>query len=253
MVNCNPETVSTDYDTSDRLFFEPLTDEDVLQRLRRAAGRAAASSRGVIVEPRRPDAAEARARARSARASRSSAPAPTSIDLAEDRERFNALCDRLGIPQPDGGIATTADEARRGRDARSATRCSSGRRTCSAAARCRSSTTTPTCAARWPSSPRTGSLGREGGLSAERPALDRPLPRGRDRGRRRRAARPHRRGAHRRGHGAHRGGGRALGRLRVRDPAADAVGRRCCDDRGAHRARWPTRSTSSACSTCSTR
>ena len=45
MVNCNPETVSTDYDTSDRLFFEPLTDEDVLQRLRRAAGRSGDAAR----------------------------------------------------------------------------------------------------------------------------------------------------------------------------------------------------------------
>ena len=85
MVNCNPETVSTDYDTSDRLYFEPLTLEDVLEivDLEKPLGR----DRAV----RRPDAAQARARPRGAPACRSSAPAPTSIDVAEDRERFQQL------------------------------------------------------------------------------------------------------------------------------------------------------------------
>ena len=85
MVNCNPETVSTDYDTSDRLYFEPLTLEDVLEIVarREAGGR----DRAV----RRPDAAEARAR----RSSDAGVPiigtSPDAIDLAEDRERFQQL------------------------------------------------------------------------------------------------------------------------------------------------------------------
>ena len=141
MVNCNPETVSTDYDTSDRLYFEPLTAEDVAnvldaERARRGRGRLV----GVIVSlggqtPLKlaagiPAGAGARARR------------PASIDLAEDRERWNALCHRLGIPQPPGGTATSAAEARGRRRRGSATRCWCGRATCSAAGPWRSSTTT---------------------------------------------------------------------------------------------------------------
>ena len=105
MVNCNPETVSTDYDTSDRLYFEPLTEEYVLDVCdSRAAGR----RRHPV---RRPDAAEARACARRTPAIRSSARRSRPIDLAEDRERFAGLLDELGIRCPAWGIAESAAEA----------------------------------------------------------------------------------------------------------------------------------------------
>jgi carbamoyl-phosphate synthase large subunit len=109
MVNCNPETVSTDYDTSDRLFFEPLTEEDVLGVCTRLADRGELA--GVIVSlggqtPLKLAHILERARVPVLGTS------PASIDLAEDRERFNALCTELGIPQPDGGMAATPEAAR---------------------------------------------------------------------------------------------------------------------------------------------
>ena len=109
MVNCNPETVSTDYDTSDRLYFEPLTAEDVIALVRREQtnGTRARLHRAV----RRPDAAETVAGAGTARASRSSAPRADAIDIAEDRERFQQLLHRLGLRQPENGIARSAEEA----------------------------------------------------------------------------------------------------------------------------------------------
>ena len=104
MVNCNPETVSTDYDTSDRLYFEPVTYEDVMDVVdaERPAGvittlggqtpvnltRALAES-GVTIMGTQPDA----------------------IDFAEDRERFSALLDRLGVMYPPAGMATSFEEA----------------------------------------------------------------------------------------------------------------------------------------------
>jgi len=109
MVNCNPETVSTDYDTADRLYFEPLTFEDVMaviEKERSAGGEVAVAVQfggqtplklalplleaGVTVLGTSPD----------------------SIDLAEDRERFSRLLWDLGIPQPDSGAATSREEAR---------------------------------------------------------------------------------------------------------------------------------------------
>jgi carbamoyl-phosphate synthase large subunit len=111
MVNCNPETVSTDYDTSDRLYFEPLTAEDVANVLDAEVAAGAASGAplaGVIVSlggqtPLKlahtiPDGLVL-------------GTSPASIDLAEDRERWNGLCERLGIPQPPGGTASSVDEA----------------------------------------------------------------------------------------------------------------------------------------------
>ena len=106
MVNCNPETVSTDYDTSDRLYFEPVTAEDVQNVLdvEAATGQLA----GVIV---------ALGGQTPLKLSSAIAPelvlgtSPASIDLAEDRERWNALCERLRIPQAAGGTATSTDEA----------------------------------------------------------------------------------------------------------------------------------------------
>src|SRR5438552_3281799 len=108
MVNCNPETVSTDYDTSDRLFFEPLTTEDVLNVCERL--QEAGDVRGVIVSlgGQTPLKLAHDLERSSIRVLGTS---PASIDAAEDREQFNALCDRLGIPQPEGAMATSADEA----------------------------------------------------------------------------------------------------------------------------------------------
>ena len=94
MVNCNPETVSTDYDTSDRLYFEPLTLEDVLAIVEREKpdGR----DRAV----RRPDAAEARGAARARPACRSSAPRPTRSIAPRIASASTQLVDKLGLRQP---------------------------------------------------------------------------------------------------------------------------------------------------------
>ncbi|MFN8053246.1 MAG: carbamoyl-phosphate synthase large subunit [Acidimicrobiales bacterium] len=107
MVNCNPETVSTDYDTSDRLYFEPLTFEDVMSVIE--AEQAAGDVVGVIVSlggqtPLK--LADVLPRELVLGTS------PDSIDLAEDRDRWNALCARLEIPQPAGGTAVDLDGAR---------------------------------------------------------------------------------------------------------------------------------------------
>ncbi len=102
MVNCNPETVSTDYDTSDRLYFEPVTYEDVMD----------------IIESEQPIGVIVSLGGQTPLKLADQLPAelvlgtpPSSIDLAEDREQWNALCARLEIPQPAGGTAVNADEA----------------------------------------------------------------------------------------------------------------------------------------------
>ncbi len=89
MVNCNPETVSTDYDTSDRLYFEPLTAEDVIEVIRREQTNGEVV--GVIVQFGGQTPLKLAQGARPMPASRSSAPPPDAIDLAEDRERFQQL------------------------------------------------------------------------------------------------------------------------------------------------------------------
>jgi carbamoyl-phosphate synthase large subunit len=109
MINCNPETVSTDYDTSDRLYFEPLTAEDVLEIV--DTERRNGTLHGVIVQfggqtPLK--LAEALERANVPILGTS----PDAIDLAEDRDRFKQLLDRLGLRQPMNGIATSPDVAR---------------------------------------------------------------------------------------------------------------------------------------------
>jgi carbamoyl-phosphate synthase large subunit len=105
MVNCNPETVSTDYDTSDRLYFEPLTFEDVMN----------------IVDVEKPEGVIVQFGGQTPlnlamRLSEAGVPiigtSPDSIDLAEDRKRFGALLQDLGIPQPENGTATSPDEAK---------------------------------------------------------------------------------------------------------------------------------------------
>ena len=104
MVNCNPETVSTDYDTSDKLYFEPLTVEDVL----------------AIVEREKPEGVVCQfggqtplniARALQEAGVPIIGTSPDTIDLAEDRDQFRAMMDRLGIPMPAAGMAVTTDEA----------------------------------------------------------------------------------------------------------------------------------------------
>jgi len=102
MVNCNPETVSTDYDTNDRLYFEPLTPEDVANVI------AAEDPVGVIVAlgGQTPLALAGQLPPELVLGT-----PPASIEEAEDRERWNALCTRLGIPQPPGGAATSHAEA----------------------------------------------------------------------------------------------------------------------------------------------
>ena len=105
MVNCNPETVSTDYDTSDRLYFEPLTLEDVLHIVRRE------KPFGVIVQFGGQTPLNL-----ALELQRDGVPiigtSPESIDLAEDRKRFGGLLNKLNIPQPQNGNAVTLDEAR---------------------------------------------------------------------------------------------------------------------------------------------
>ncbi|MGI9608142.1 MAG: carbamoyl-phosphate synthase large subunit [Acidimicrobiales bacterium] len=104
MVNCNPETVSTDYDTSDRLYFEPLTLEDVTNIIE------AEQPLGVIVSLGGQTPLKL---ANDLPAELIAGTSPTSIDLAEDRELWNDLCERMEIPQPPGGTATDVDEALR--------------------------------------------------------------------------------------------------------------------------------------------
>lgn len=104
MVNCNPETVSTDYDTSDKLYFEPLTLEDVLSIYNKE------KPEGVIVQfgGQTPlnlanDLAEAGVKILGT--------SPDTIDLAEDRDRFRKIIKKLGIPQPESGMASNLEEA----------------------------------------------------------------------------------------------------------------------------------------------
>ena len=104
MINCNPETVSTDYDTSDKLYFEPLTAEDVLSIYDKE------KPEGVIVQfgGQTPlnlakELAEAGVKILGT--------TPETIDLAEDRDRFRHVMEKLGIPQPESGMASTLDEA----------------------------------------------------------------------------------------------------------------------------------------------
>ncbi|MFZ1366129.1 carbamoyl-phosphate synthase large subunit [Sphingorhabdus sp.] len=108
MVNCNPETVSTDYDTSDRLYFEPLTAEDVLEILHVEQSRG--TLKGVIVQ------FGGQTPLNLAKALEDAGipilgTSPDAIDLAEDRERFAALINKLKLKQPENGIARSREEA----------------------------------------------------------------------------------------------------------------------------------------------
>ncbi len=110
MVNCNPETVSTDPDTSDRLYFEPLTVEDVLEIVRRE--QSSGELLGVIVQLGGQTPLKLAEELQSAGVPILGT-SPDSIDLAEDRERFAALVQRLNLKQPENGIARSRDEALR--------------------------------------------------------------------------------------------------------------------------------------------
>ncbi len=170
MVNCNPETVSTDYDTSDRLYFEPLSAEGVLNVIdaeRRSAAEGGGSLKGVIVSlggqtPLKladvlpPELVLGTA--------------PASIDAAEDRDLWGSLCARLEIPQPAGGTATTLEGARGivdriGYPALVRPSYVLGGRAMEIVY------DDDDLERAWGAIAGSGSLGREGGLSAERPVL----------------------------------------------------------------------------------
>ncbi len=165
MVNCNPETVSTDYDTSSRLYFEPLTPEDVRNVI--VAEQRSGDLVGVIVALGGQTPLKLSGILPPELVLGTSAAA---IDSAEDRELWNALCARLEIPQPAGGVAATIDEAlavtrRVGYPVLVRPSYVLGGRAMQIVyeeAGLRSAMQELTLA---------GSLGREGGLSAERPVL----------------------------------------------------------------------------------
>ena len=108
MINCNPETVSTDYDTSDRLYFEPLTHEDVLNVIEAEREAAGGAPLKVVVSLGGQTPLKLAGLLPPELVAGTS---PESIDRAEDRDRWNALCAQLEIPQPPGGTAATAAEA----------------------------------------------------------------------------------------------------------------------------------------------
>jgi carbamoyl-phosphate synthase large subunit len=109
MINCNPETVSTDYDTSDRLYFEPLTDEDVSEII--AVEKSNGSLAGVIVQYGGQTPLKL-AHGLAAAGTPILGTPVDSIDLAEDRDRFKRLLDRLGLKQPRNGIAYSVEQSR---------------------------------------------------------------------------------------------------------------------------------------------
>jgi carbamoyl-phosphate synthase large subunit len=109
MVNCNPETVSTDYDTSDRLYFEPLTIEDVLEIL--AKEKENGTLVGVVVQFGGQTPLKL-AKGLEAAGIPILGTSPDAIDLAEDRDRFKRLLDKLGLKQPENGIAYSVEQSR---------------------------------------------------------------------------------------------------------------------------------------------
>ena len=221
MVNSNPETVSTDYDTSSRLYFEPLCAEDVLAVCR------AERPVGVIAQLGGQTPLEL-ARTLQDAGFPILGTSPEAIDLAEDRGRFAALLQEMDIPAPPHGEARTIDEARivaRRIGYPVVVRPSYvlGGRAMEIVYDDDELETFVRTAAE---------------ASREHPVLIDRFLEGRDRGRRRRRLR---RGGrlHRRRDGAHRGGGRALGRLVVPDPAGHALGRGARPDRGHRSASRP--------------
>ena len=206
MVNCNPETVSTDPDTSDRLYFEPLTAEDVLEIVRREAEKG--ELLGVIVQlgGQTPLKLAAELQAAGVPILGTS---PDSIDLAEDRERFASLVSKLKLKQPANGIARSRDEALRVAER------------IGYPVLLRPSYVLGGRGMEIVDGPQQlESLYRDRGAGVGQLAgADRPLSARRDRGRRRCDLRRDRR-RRLRGAPAYRGGGGAFGGQRLRDPAA---------------------------------
>ena len=153
MVNCNPETVSTDYDTADRLYFEPLTFEDVLEvfHAESESGEGGPGVVGVIVQL-----GGQTPLGLAQRLADAGVPivgtSPEAIDLAEDRGRFGQVLTDAGLPAPKFGTATSFEQAAKSPH-ESATRCWCDRPMCSVAAAWRSSTTRRRCTATSPGPP----------------------------------------------------------------------------------------------------
>ncbi len=196
MVNCNPETVSTDYDTSDRLYFEPLDTESVLAVCERE------KPDGVVIQFGGQTPLKL-ARAIEDAGYRILGTPFDAVDLAEDRERFAGLLRAHGLRSPEWGIAASPDEA------------------VEIAERDRLPGARPAVVrARRPRDARLLHGGRGARDAAVRAGARRPLRRERGRGRRRRTLR-RRRHVHRGGHAARRGGGRPLRRLGLRPAGAE--------------------------------
>ena len=208
MVNCNPETVSTDYDTSDRLYFEPLGAEEVLEICAREL------PDGVVIQFGGQTPLKL-AREIETEGWRILGTPFEAVDLAEDRERFAALCEELDDRR---ALVVDGRGRRRGGLRRGGDRVPGARPAVVRARRAE----------------HAGLLRRRVGRGGRRDRwtrADRPLPRGRDRDRRRRALRRPR-DLRRRGHGARRGGRDPFGRLVLRAAGAVARRRDARSDRG---------------------
>ena len=206
MINCNPETVSTDYDTTDRLYFEPLTFEDVMAVLEKE--RSAGADVACLVQFGGQTPLKLALPLQAAGVSILGT-SPDSIDLAEDRRRFSDLLADLGIPQPASGTATSRADAR-------AVAASIGfpvvvRPSYVLGGRGMAIVYDTATLDRY----MAGAVD----VSHERPGAHRQVPRGRVRVRRRLRGRRDGRGGPRRHHGAHRGGRHPLGRQLVRRAA----------------------------------
>ena len=225
MVNCNPETVSTDYDTSSRLYFEPLTLEDVLEVVH--AESLAGPIAGVIVQlgGQTP---LGLAKALKAEGVPIVGTSPEAIDLAEDRGAFGRVLHEANLPAPKHG---TAYSARRGGRDRQGDRLPGAR---AAVVRARRARHGDRLRRRDPVGLRRAGDHRE----PRPPGARRPLPRRRHRDRRRRALRRHR-DVPRRDHGAHRGGRHPLRRLLVHPAAGHPRGRPSSTGCASPRSSWP--------------
>ena len=169
MINSNPETVSTDFDTSDKLYFEPLTLEDVLEIVERE------QPVGVIVQLGGQTPLKL-TRPLEAAGVKILGTSPDAIDIAEDRRRFEKIARERGAHPAAQRHGDQRRRGARGAPSASATRCSCARRTCSAGGRCRSSTTTPSL---------RDYFETRGARVGGAPGAHRPVPRRRVRGGRR--------------------------------------------------------------------
>ena len=232
MVNCNPETVSTDYDTSDRLYFEPLTYEDVMAVYEHEA--ASGAPIGVIVQfgGQTPLNLALPLKAAGVPIIGTS---PESIDLAEDRKRFGKLLEELDIPQPPGATAASVEEAlananRIGYPVLVRPSYVLGGRAMVIA---------------YDDDSHQPLHERSGRVFAGAAGPDRPLPRVGDRSRCRRALRWRRRG-HRRHHAAHRRSRHPLRRFVLRAAFGRSLARTCSPPFATTPSAWRARSRSSA-------